>query len=152
MNKKMGQKIRDLRKSRNMSQKQLANLCGTSESAVRNYELGNRTPPSDILETICRVLSADYFNFVISYLGEKYDMSLVCLPCEVGNTVYLIGSIKSDRGWEQRVISGKIDRFIIGDLGVPLADICTDDNDWYYACAYPGDFFLTREEAQENIK
>ncbi len=76
----------------------------------------------------------------------------VNLPCEVGSEVYLIGSVKSGRHYEQRVISGKIDRFIIGDLGVPLADICTDDNDWYYACAYPTDYFLTKEEAQKSLQ
>lgn len=74
------------------------------------------------------------------------------LPCEVGSTVYLIGSVKSGKSWEQTVISGKIDRFIIGGLGVPLADICTDNNDWYIACSYPSDYFLTGEEAQEALK
>lgn len=74
------------------------------------------------------------------------------LPCEVGSTVYLIGSVKSGKSWKQTVISGQIDRFIIGGLGVPLADICTEDNVWYYACAYPDNYFLTQEEAQKALK
>lgn len=75
----------------------------------------------------------------------------ISLPCEVGSTVYLISSVKSGKKSEQTVISGQIDRFIIGGLGVPLADICTDDNKWYYACAYPNDYFLTQKEAQETL-
>lgn len=79
-------------------------------------------------------------------------MITVTVPCEVGSTVYLIGSVRSGGHLEKKVISGQIDRFIIGGLGIPLADICTEDNDWYYACAYPKDYFLTREEAQRALQ
>lgn len=79
-------------------------------------------------------------------------MITVTIPCEVGSTVYLIGNVRSGGHWEKKVISGQIDRFVIGGLGIPLADICTEDNDWYYACAYPKDYFLTREEAQRALQ
>lgn len=75
----------------------------------------------------------------------------ISLPCEVGSTVFMIRSIKSGKKSEQKVISGQIDRFIIGGLGVPLADICMDNNEWHYACAYPNDYFLTQKEAQEAL-
>ena len=39
----IGAKIRSFRTMRQLTQKQLAESCGLSESAIRNYELGNRT-------------------------------------------------------------------------------------------------------------
>lgn len=81
----------------------------------------------------------------------KSDNLIIRLPCEVGSTVYLHTSVKTGRSKEIKIISGQIDRFIIGDLGVPLADICTEDNEWYYSCSYPEDYFLTYEEAQKVL-
>ena len=82
----------------------------------------------------------------------KSDNLIIRLPCEVGSTVYLHTTVKSGRKKEIKIMSGQIDRFIIGDLGVPLADICTDENVWYYTCSYPGDYFLTYEEAQKALE
>ena len=148
----LSKKIKALRNSQNMTQKQLASLCGISEPAIRNYELGNRTPSEKIMKILAKALNIDYTVLLTSSLSDRLNLILINLPCEVGSTVYLIGSVKSGRKLEQTVISGQVDRFTIGGLGVPLADICTDDNRWYYACAYPNDYFLTQEEAQEKLK
>ena len=40
----MGRSIRTLRKRRNLTQKELAQLSGLSESSLRSYELGARYP------------------------------------------------------------------------------------------------------------
>lgn len=77
---------------------------------------------------------------------------LIQLPCEVGSTVYLHTTVKTGRTKEIKIISGHVDRFIIGDLGVPLADICTEDNEWYYTCSYPENYYLTYEEAQKALE
>lgn len=39
-----GELIRKYRKSAGLTQKELGEACGMSEPAIRNYELGNRTP------------------------------------------------------------------------------------------------------------
>lgn len=148
----LGKKIKSLRQSRNMTQKELASLCGISEPTIRNYELGNKSPSEKIMRSIAKFLNVDYAELLTSSVSDRLKLLLVNLPCEVGSTVYMIENVKSGRNREQRVVSGQIDRFIIGDLGVPLADICTEDNKWYYACGYPQDYFLTQEEAQEAIK
>lgn len=41
---KIGEKIRNERIHRNLSQKQLSEKVGISEPIIRNYELGNRNP------------------------------------------------------------------------------------------------------------
>ena len=43
-----GTHLKMLRKSKNLTQKQLAENIGASESGIQNYELGTRTPTYDI--------------------------------------------------------------------------------------------------------
>lgn len=42
-----GELIRKYRKMRGLTQSELAEKCGLTDSAIRNYELGNRTPGED---------------------------------------------------------------------------------------------------------
>lgn len=51
-----GQLIRKYRKMRGMTQMGLAERCGLSDSAIRNYELGNRMPSEAHLEMIAEAL------------------------------------------------------------------------------------------------
>jgi len=75
---KFSDKFKELRKSRNLSQQQLADYLHTSKSSVNMYERGEREPGLEMLEAI-----ADYFNSngeaafrdkeseIISALGAK---------------------------------------------------------------------------------
>ena len=56
---KIGDRIRKYRLFRNMTQKQLADGCRLSESAIRNYELGNRVPDYSTIHDIADVLEID---------------------------------------------------------------------------------------------
>lgn len=53
---KTGELIRRYRKMRKMTQVDLAEACGLSDSAIRNYELGNRKPSEAHMESIVRAL------------------------------------------------------------------------------------------------
>lgn len=55
----VGEKIREIRKLKGISQKALATLCNMSEPAIRNYELGNRTPSPKQLEKIAKALKIE---------------------------------------------------------------------------------------------
>lgn len=55
----IGEKIRMYRTYRNLTQKKLAELCQISESAIRNYELGNRYPDDDTIMSISDALEID---------------------------------------------------------------------------------------------
>ena len=55
----IGDKIRLFRTMRHLTQKQLAEECGLSESAIRNYELGNRYPDEYTLMDIADALLID---------------------------------------------------------------------------------------------
>lgn len=54
---KTGDLIKKYRKMRGMTQKQLAAECGQTDSAIRNYELGNRTPGDEQLRAIAAALA-----------------------------------------------------------------------------------------------
>ena len=57
----IGERIRFYRKQAHMTQKQLAETCEVSEPAIRNYELGNRVPDFEMLQTIAAALEVSYF-------------------------------------------------------------------------------------------
>ena len=62
-----GERIRFYRQQAGLTQKELAGLCGVSESAIRNYELGNRVPDFLTLHTIAEKLRVNY----AAIAGEK---------------------------------------------------------------------------------
>lgn len=63
-----GTHLRNLRKSRNITQKQLALDIGASERGIQQYELGERKPTYDMLITL-----ADYFDVSLDYLVGRSD-------------------------------------------------------------------------------
>ncbi len=56
-----GQKIKELRQARSLSQKKLGIMSGLSEPTIRNYELGNRTPSAQQLEKIAAALNVSVY-------------------------------------------------------------------------------------------
>lgn len=52
----VGSRIRALRKSAGLTQRELAESIGLTESAVRNYELGLRTPSNDQLDAMAEAM------------------------------------------------------------------------------------------------
>lgn len=62
INATMGERIRYYRQIASLTQKALAEKCGITESAIRNYELGNRMPDWEILTAIAEHLEVSYFS------------------------------------------------------------------------------------------
>ncbi|WP_314039944.1 helix-turn-helix domain-containing protein [Slackia exigua] len=54
---KTGELVKKYRKMRKMTQKQLAAACGQTDSAIRNYELCNRTPGEPQIQAIASALA-----------------------------------------------------------------------------------------------
>ena len=66
---KFNQVFHSLRKSRNMTQEELAKALGVSRSTIGMYEQGKREPDFETEEKI-----ADYFNVTLDYLRSgKYS-------------------------------------------------------------------------------
>lgn len=62
INATMGERIRYYRQIAGLTQKTLAEKCGITESAIRNYELGNRMPDWETLTSIAEALEVSYFS------------------------------------------------------------------------------------------
>lgn len=52
-----------LRKSRNMTQEQLATQCGISRTMITHIENGNSTPSVETAQAIAKVLGFDWTRF-----------------------------------------------------------------------------------------
>ncbi len=63
-----GETIKYYRNLRGLTQKQLGEKCGLSEPAIRNYELGNRTPSPQQLEKIAAALNATVTELILPEL------------------------------------------------------------------------------------
>lgn len=102
----VGEKIKKFRTKQNLLQKELALKCHMSESAIRNYELGNRTPSPKQLEIIATALGVSVFAIsepnlnsdlgvmhALFELEENYNFKLV----EDGG-VYFLQAAPEKRG------------------------------------------------------
>lgn len=84
---------------------------------------------------------------------------LVVLPCKVTDTVYIVETVfengkqrSRNKPSGERVVSAQIDHVTIGGTtGKPVFDLCSETGGWHYALE-PGEFFLTREEAEAELK
>jgi XRE family transcriptional regulator len=63
-----GEHLKSLRKSKNITQKQLALAIGVTERGIQQYELGERKPSYDVLISL-----ADFFNVSLDFLVGRSD-------------------------------------------------------------------------------
>ena len=68
----VGERIRKFRVKRGLLQKQLAQKCRMSESAIRNYELDNRTPNEKALEVISGSLGVSPYAMADPSLDNEH--------------------------------------------------------------------------------
>ena len=61
--------LKTIRKSKGVTQKQLAQAVGASERGIQSYEIGERKPTFDQLLAL-----ADYFDVSLDYLVGRSDV------------------------------------------------------------------------------
>ena len=120
----LGKSIRNVRMRRNMTQRALAKATdGVSESALRSYELGERSPKQDALERIAKALDVAPACFD-TYGIEHYHELMHALflledrfgiePCADGNIRLTDETIPSCVctwwSWKEFLKEGKITR------------------------------------------
>jgi transcriptional regulator with XRE-family HTH domain len=71
--KTIGQKIKELRKENNLTQKQLAKILGISETGFASWEQGLSEPNTESIAQLCRIfnVSADYLLNLENEDGTK---------------------------------------------------------------------------------
>ena len=102
--KKLGNRLKQARKEKGLSQEELANLIGLKVGTVSKYEQGDRTPGIGKLQLIANDLECDTSRFVTSgdeyvrmtqttdygnnldaYLNWLKFSHFVCNPCQIEN-------------------------------------------------------------------
>lgn len=73
-------RLRELRKSRNLTLKDIGNVLNVSESAVSQYENNKRELDNTSLTTL-----ADYFEVTVDYLLGRTDSPDLAIPKEIEN-------------------------------------------------------------------
>lgn len=56
----IGERIKRIRTFRKMTQSQLGDAVGLSDVHIRQYELGNRTPKTDMMQQMAEALDCNY--------------------------------------------------------------------------------------------
>ncbi|MBQ3515249.1 MAG: helix-turn-helix transcriptional regulator [Lachnospiraceae bacterium] len=85
----IGERIKRIRTFRKMTQSQLGDAVGLSDVRIRQYELSNRTPKTDMIQQMAEALDCNYRSiddptlytaedvmFALFELDEHYDMPL----------------------------------------------------------------------------
>lgn len=72
--KNIGQKIRQLRLEKGLTQKQLGDMCGIADSNIRKYETGRQKPKIETLWKIAKALDVKTAQF--SFDGYSFDEAL----------------------------------------------------------------------------
>ena len=75
-------KIKKLREKRGFTQKELGELCGISESAMRSYELGDRKPKREILDRVARALQVRPEYLTAPEFGPKMEFFYALLESD----------------------------------------------------------------------
>lgn len=78
---RVGYLIRNFRIVSDMTQKELADKCGSNKSTIRNYELGNRYPDASTLLNIANNLNISFYTLsnpdvanIVSALHVLFDI------------------------------------------------------------------------------
>ena len=70
----IGNKIKNLRKSRKMTQEDFAAKIGVSRSTLSCYEIGQRTPSLKTLQEIAEIFGIGLDYFGLSATDEAFDL------------------------------------------------------------------------------
>ena len=104
----IGQRIRERRKALGLTQKQLAELCGMADSAIRKYESGRITPKYQTLKKIADALQLP--SFALSGIDFEVDTD--------GAGAALIDLCRIKKGTAKKLTSQKSDPSLC--IGIPL--------------------------------
>ncbi len=78
----IGGRIRYFREKAGLTQKQLGELTGKSESAIRNYELDNRRPDWETLTRISNALKVSYYALDASSIDRTFKVAHMLFEME----------------------------------------------------------------------
>lgn len=106
----IGEKIKNIRKTKGLTQKELAQKLGVSQAMITQYEKGLRKPKPDTIKRIAMALGVDYYDIDSSPSGETISEILQ------GNTALTQSDI-------MRIATGKMATLSEEELEKQLYDL-----------------------------
>lgn len=133
-----GEFLKSLRKEKKMSQKNLADLAGISQSALVKYEKGTRKIPKDVDDTLSKILNVetllkdekDRVGLLIDQLIAYRDMNKLLnkeLATKVGTSEVSLSYVLNGKRKPSKEMQQKIAVFLSNDGKEILMDIKQDD-------------------------
>lgn len=96
----IGQRIRDARKEKGLTQKKLGELCGMSDAQIRQYEIGYRNPSYKTLNKIADALGVNKGDLIFGDSDYKYgDPEFARILDDLANTLGESGKADSNPQW-----------------------------------------------------
>ncbi|WP_052263141.1 helix-turn-helix domain-containing protein [Clostridium tyrobutyricum] len=89
-----GDRLKELRESKNLKQSELANELGIGRTTLSHYELNNRQPDFNTLEKI-----ANYFDVSIDYLVGRTDLKSFNSQIIIDDINHLV-KLSDNKGYE----------------------------------------------------
>lgn len=105
----IGDKIRDLRKNRGLTQEQLAKLLGVSKQMIGKWETGKSNPKIQSINKLAQALDV-YASALIDIPGSS-----VLIPTESSSDTHLVAVIQVIRDQMDKYDKQMNDAFDIGD-------------------------------------
>lgn len=68
--KKLGELLREARRKKYLSANNVAEFLGITESSIRNYEIGRRTPSINVLYALCELYEIDIKHIINLSIGK----------------------------------------------------------------------------------
>lgn len=98
MSQTIGEKIREIRKARGLTQKELGEKAGIAEPTIRRYELGKLNPKIETVKKIADALGVDAWNLSDPmFIGQGGAPHLTAGPNAADETRAYIQQMENDR-------------------------------------------------------
>ena len=123
----MGDRIKALRRAKNLTQQQFADRIGVKRNTIANYEIGRNDPVDSIVNLICREfgVSEEWLRYGTGEMfvpapTTELDALAAHYPTMTHDTYVLIEKLLSMSAEDQNVITGFMRQVVAGIGDVPL--------------------------------
>lgn len=89
----VGDRIRHFRELKGYSVNKLANLCGISQSYLREVELNNKNPTVEMLSIICEPLELS----LVEFFSEDTELDAVFMDSPLIRSIYKLSPEQRDK-------------------------------------------------------
>lgn len=99
---KIGKFIAQMRKSKNLTQEQMAQMLGVSNKTVSRWETGKNPPDASLFNPICDLLGISLTEF---FNGEKIEENQILEKAESSIVTTVVSSVQRERRLTNKIVT-----------------------------------------------